>query len=1154
MTALRGSNRFQVERRLGQGGYGTVFKAHDSVLGLDVALKVLDRVSPDAQVQFKEEFRALADLWHPNLCELYDLVELEHEVVLSMELLEGGGLQEHCRPDGRPDFDRIRAVVTDLAAGLLALHRAGKVHRDLKPANARLDSTGRAKLLDFGLVSKPRPRERAGSGAAGTMAFMAPEAFDGAATPAVDWYSLGVLLYELLAGRLPYSTQWPMTVVRRLREEYEPLPGDVPKDLRLMVTEWLRGDPEIRGDGTSVFGLDALDERTRAFVGRSSESRVVREWLRSTGETRVLVVSGPSGVGKTAFLERALENHPNLLRGRCHPRELLSFNGFDRAIDDLVGQLEPGSREPFAVPFTLPLIQLFPALERICQPAMGPRAAGFSSAEGRIRAFSALRSLLRATGRHWTLWIDDVQWLDRDSRALLTALLGDADLPLSVVLSARDAESGGLAELAAEFPVQHLPLPPLEAASIEALLRASGAKPSEVDGLAVRSGGLPFLALELADAPATDGDPVLESIRRRLDGFDPSAVDLFDLAVVSSRPVPLHLASRLFGAAALRWVGPLRKARLLRPLEGGDELLSPYHDALRQRWREALGREAAVDLHQRAANALLEDDDPDPVLVVEHLRDAGDTRAGVWALRAADGALEAQAFERAATLLELAAETPDPPRPVAELRARQADALAQAGFGTKAAEAVTLALAEEPRVELRRLRARLLVTSGEVPRGAAEWSELLEAHGVRLPATEGAALLPLLRWRYLPSLPLGRPPSAERLETIFRASETLGPFRPLAATVLAARLRVDARRADHPRFRALSCYLEAVFQANLGSFALAQRLLDEGREQVQPAPLILQIWDVTTRGVCATLEGRFEEGARLTREAVELAYRHPREEHGLLEGDIVRAYTFHVWALVMSGQLEAAHTAIRDRLPLAVRRADLVHTDALRHGPVSLNRLARDQPHEAERQSALSTELWSANGESPPLDHGLTTAVRVALYRGDGSRAWELFEAARTTMRRRGFFRFALYGAELRSLRARAAVARAATLPQAERAPLLRVALRESKRIRQAPIHCAEALADLASCNVTALAGSSGERTASLETLRASALDAGLRMHAGMACLALGVDANDDWPEVNRLVAPTRFMRLLLPGVALRESDVELPLPSSHLERLSAAM
>ncbi len=188
-----GTIRFQLRRRIGEGGMGVVWEALDKERLTNVALKTLRTLAPDALLRFKHEFRALQDVSHPNLVSLGELIEERGQWFFTMELVRGVELLRWvaAAPPAAGGFDeaRLRAAFAQLAAALAALHGRGLVHRDIKPSNALVTEAGRVVLLDFGVVAEAAAY---GDGVVvGSAAYRAPEqAMGGAVSPAADWYAL----------------------------------------------------------------------------------------------------------------------------------------------------------------------------------------------------------------------------------------------------------------------------------------------------------------------------------------------------------------------------------------------------------------------------------------------------------------------------------------------------------------------------------------------------------------------------------------------------------------------------------------------------------------------------------------------------------------------------------------------------------------------------------------------------------------------------------------------------------------------------------------------------------------------------------------------------------------------------------------------------
>jgi serine/threonine protein kinase len=197
------ANRYRIINKLGEGGMGTVYQAEDQWIGQSVAIKLLRSGHNEDLGTLSEEVKLARQVTHPNVCRVFDLAIHEGTQFLTMEYVAGDHLGSLLRRVGRLAPERANDVAQQICAGLHAAHQQGVLHRDLKPANVLIDAQGQAKLTDFGLASLAT-RQQWDQPIAGTPAYMAPEQFDGH-PPSVqsDIYSLGVLLFELYAGKHP---------------------------------------------------------------------------------------------------------------------------------------------------------------------------------------------------------------------------------------------------------------------------------------------------------------------------------------------------------------------------------------------------------------------------------------------------------------------------------------------------------------------------------------------------------------------------------------------------------------------------------------------------------------------------------------------------------------------------------------------------------------------------------------------------------------------------------------------------------------------------------------------------------------------------------------------------------------------------------------
>jgi serine/threonine protein kinase/cytochrome c-type biogenesis protein CcmH/NrfG len=258
---------YEIVAPLGAGGMGEVYRARDTRLGRDVAIKVLpgDVAShPDRLARLEREARAVAALSHPNIVVLHSIEDAGGVRFLTMELVDGRSLDQLVTPGGLP-LARLLDLAIPLADALVAAHERGVVHRDLKPANVMVTRDGRVKVLDFGLARFPAaggglaetqaatvatPVSAAGQ-VVGTVPYMAPEQIRGEAVDArSDLFSLGILLYELATGRRPFAGSTTADVSSAiLRDPPPPVSGvraDLPPDVGRIIGRCLEKDPERR--------------------------------------------------------------------------------------------------------------------------------------------------------------------------------------------------------------------------------------------------------------------------------------------------------------------------------------------------------------------------------------------------------------------------------------------------------------------------------------------------------------------------------------------------------------------------------------------------------------------------------------------------------------------------------------------------------------------------------------------------------------------------------------------------------------------------------------------------------------------------------------------------------------------------------------------
>jgi TolB-like protein len=254
LTPGRRLGAYDVLSLLGSGGMGEVYRAHDSRLKRDVALKVLQLDSPDARIRFEREARAIAALNHPNIVTIYSVEEVEGIPFLTMELVDGAPLSAQIPPDGLP-LGLVLDLAIAIADALCAAHRKGIIHRDLKPGNIMTTADGHVKILDFGLAkalsvspSDVETMHQTQAGVTlGTIAYLSPEQARGEMLDQrSDLFSFGVVLFEMAAGRRPFTGPTDLAILAAILDRPAPAIGGAYADLDPIIARLLAKKPSAR--------------------------------------------------------------------------------------------------------------------------------------------------------------------------------------------------------------------------------------------------------------------------------------------------------------------------------------------------------------------------------------------------------------------------------------------------------------------------------------------------------------------------------------------------------------------------------------------------------------------------------------------------------------------------------------------------------------------------------------------------------------------------------------------------------------------------------------------------------------------------------------------------------------------------------------------
>ena len=1146
----RGSGRFILERRLGAGGFGVVYAARDTRRDTIVALKTLVNVTPESLIRFKREFRALTGITHPNLVSLYELISDADQWFFTMELVDGRNLLEHVwgRPiaelapespqhspgsavtfagpvsggvepldvgkavDSTPaKLDRVLSVFIQLVEGVAALHRAGAIHRDLKPSNVLVTDAGRVVVLDFGLLREVDSTQgQQTMEIAGTPRYMSPEQAAGLSlSTASDWYSVGVMLFEALTGRLPAGAMRPSEVARGIPEHLDPLVAALlTHDSRLRPTADAIVSRLRANDPSVVFELAPAAKSPAAFVGRQQQLRALHEAAESAGcGTVIACVSGASGIGKSTLVRRFLEEwrlrHLDALivSSRCYERESVPYKALDSLVDSLARYLNRLGVQ--TMDSMLPrdigaLAQVFPVLQQAEDRLVGRRRIPIvpDAQELRRRAFAAMRELMTrlADRRQVVVVIDDLQWGDVDSADLIREICRNPDgPPMFLIASYRSDEvttSPCLQALLRDddhsrLDLRHVTVDPLtaeESRQLVASLAETGQVVIDAEAVVAEAGGSPFFIDELVraggettprsratidvetDDARTRESSLAEMIRRRVSRLSPEAREVLELVSVNGQPLPDEVLRVAAGGVALESAVTLLTAqRLLRTRDtAGNLALETYHDRIREAVVGTLSESAATARSRALAKAFAVARPADVDALADHFLAAGETdRAVHYALLAGRDAERALAFERAAATYRRALDLLAPQAPERDdVALRLGEALVNAGRGTEAARIFLgiRTLDARQQLPMRERAAQQLIYSGHFDEGLDVIKDVLASIGLQFPESTGAALrqwltlrlrLRLRGRRFRERQAADLPPTVlARIDTCWGMAIGLGAIDPLRGAVFQTQGLLWALAAGEPQRIARALALEAAYSSTAGSKGRQRTrlLLDEAAALAHHvATPYNRAFLALATGIVGQLEGTWTRAVEASTEAEQIF----RDSCTGVTWEIDTAWFFGLGTEYFRGNfaaLTARHAALTTD---AIDRGDRYALSILGGILAHYVHLIADRPDLAVFDVRRALDAWSRRGFHLQHIWEFWSLIQVALYQSDGHAAWARITDTWRRVRASTSYRVQFIRINMLDLRGRAALAAAAGVSGRERQQLLDDAAATARRLQR---------------------------------------------------------------------------------------------------------
>jgi ABC-type oligopeptide transport system substrate-binding subunit/serine/threonine protein kinase len=703
-------DRYRLEDELGHGGMGTVHRAFDETLEREVAVKVVTgyEMETEGRARLLQEAKSIAQLNHPNIVTVHDAGEVDKAPYIVMELIEGSSLHE--RPP--KNLEDLVQIAKQICMALEHAHERDIVHRDLKPENVLIDTDGSAKLMDFGIARSMASRMTQEGRIEGTVFYMAPELalgkdYDGRA----DLYALGVMLYELTTGELPFQQGDPVAIIsQHVNAPVVPPRAkdpEIPAGLDKLIVQLMSKDPEDRPAtaaktiealqkpglldtiGVEEEQLSTLDRIVRGrMIGREAEFEKARElWYAATeGNSQILLISGEPGVGKTRLLREIITQSEvmgaQVLGSASYAEGGPPYSPFKQILREI---LPEASQNGFNLPeyVVADLLSLAPEF-RTQYPDVPPNPSEDPKSD-QYRLFESFFIFLATASQHTPLlvYLDDAHWADSGSLGLFRHLARQlGSQPVMLLATYREIELDEarplievLSDVSREPQTTRIKLNRLTMEQTEQLLASffqDEITPEFLEGIYRETDGNPFFIEEVCKALVESGKLYFEggswhrpdiselgipqsvrvAIQSRVGKLSPETQAILSQAAVLGREFDfdaLVAASEADEEAVINALEEADRAQLIEERSENGRLLFAFsHALIPSTLVEGLRILQRRRLHRRAAEALEEHDPENYTALGTHLLEAGQTEQGVdYLLLAGDQARSLYAHQEA---------------------------------------------------------------------------------------------------------------------------------------------------------------------------------------------------------------------------------------------------------------------------------------------------------------------------------------------------------------------------------------------------------------------------------------------------------------------------------------------------------------------------